>query len=125
MFMFSGVTPPSSFQTKEWIREPNIKCNILIANGKPGHILLPAPNGISSKFRPLTSSSDPKNLSGLNESGSSHILGSLPMAHALTSTCAPFGTVEPSISTSDSAFRGSSKGTAGCIRNVSLIMACK
>ncbi|RDX58444.1 hypothetical protein CR513_62240, partial [Mucuna pruriens] len=34
-----------------------------MANGKPGHILLPPPKGVSSKLLPLKSISDPKNLS--------------------------------------------------------------
>ncbi|KAF4404819.1 hypothetical protein G4B88_006205 [Cannabis sativa] len=63
-----------------------------MAKGKPGQILLPPPNGVSSKCRPFTSISDSKNLSGMNSLGFSHILGSLEMAHALTRTCAPLGT---------------------------------
>ena len=45
MFKSSGLTPSSSFQSKAWIIEPNIKGNIRIANSKPGHILLSPPNG--------------------------------------------------------------------------------
>ncbi|CAN1127215.1 hypothetical protein LINPERHAP2_LOCUS3890, partial [Linum perenne] len=52
------------------------KCN-------PGHILLPAPNGVSSKSCPFTSIELSKNLPGLNSSGDSHISGSLPIAHVL------------------------------------------
>ncbi|KAF4403977.1 hypothetical protein G4B88_014433 [Cannabis sativa] len=115
----SGLSPFSSFHSKEWIRVPNIKGNILIAKGNPGHTLRPPPNGINSKLLPLTSTSDPMNLSGLNNSWSSHMSLSLPIAHVLTKICAPFGIVKPLILTSLSALRGSNNGTAGCNRNVS------
>ncbi|CAN1174492.1 hypothetical protein LINPERHAP2_LOCUS31347 [Linum perenne] len=65
------------------------------------------------------------NLSGINEFGLFHVFGSLPIAHALTRICAPLGTVNPQISTSDPAFRGSSSGAAGYNLNVSLSIACK
>uniref|UniRef100_A0A7N2N1H3 Uncharacterized protein n=1 Tax=Quercus lobata TaxID=97700 RepID=A0A7N2N1H3_QUELO len=91
MFMSTGLNPSSSFQLKAWKSEPNIKCNIRIASSKPGHVLLPPPNGNSSKFSPITSISDPKNLSGMNDFALFHDLGPRPIAHAFTSTCAPFG----------------------------------
>ncbi|CAN1825246.1 hypothetical protein LINPERHAP1_LOCUS31093 [Linum perenne] len=37
------------------------------------------------------------NLSGMNEFGWFHVVGSLPIAHALTRICAPLGTVNPQI----------------------------
>ncbi|KAK9184708.1 hypothetical protein WN943_025059 [Citrus x changshan-huyou] len=107
--MFSS----SSIQSKELISEPNIRYNLLIANDKPGQIRRPAPKGISSKFWPLKSTSDPKNLSGIKEQGLSHILSSLPIAHTLTKACAPFGTTKPAISMSSETLRGTNKGTVG------------
>ncbi|GLT90969.1 hypothetical protein SLE2022_088810 [Rubroshorea leprosula] len=43
----------------------------------------------------------------------------------VTSTCAPSGNVNPQISASAPALRGSSRGTGGCIRRVSLMTASK
>ncbi|CAN1258661.1 hypothetical protein LINPERPRIM_LOCUS9943 [Linum perenne] len=68
-------------------------CNILIANGKSGQILLPPPNGINSKLCPQTSVFNPMNRSGMNEFGLFHVVESLPIAHTLTIICAPLGTV--------------------------------
>ncbi|WVZ23981.1 hypothetical protein V8G54_002525 [Vigna mungo] len=107
------------------MNNPNIKNTNLMANGKPGHILLPPPNGVSSKLLPLKSISDSKNLSGQNNLGFSHKSGSLPMAHTLINTCAPFGMLYPCISNSTSAFLGSKSGTAGCSLKVSFTIACK
>ncbi|RDX86619.1 hypothetical protein CR513_32032, partial [Mucuna pruriens] len=114
----SGLMSSSSFQSKELISEPKIKSSILIASIIPGHMRLPAPNGTSSKFLPLISMFDPKNLSGENKVGLSHKVGSLPMVHTLINTWASFGMVRPHKSTSFSAFRGSKKGTGGCKRRV-------
>ncbi|CAN1174487.1 hypothetical protein LINPERHAP2_LOCUS31343 [Linum perenne] len=69
--------------------------------------------------------SDPMNLSGINEFGLSHMVGSLPIAHAFTITCDPFGKVNPKICTSNPAFLGNSKGPAGCNLKFSLIIACR
>ncbi|KAK8983827.1 hypothetical protein V6N11_009611 [Hibiscus sabdariffa] len=125
MFISLGDIPPSSSQSKEFIRDPNIKCNIRLAKGSPGHIRRPAPNGMSPKSLPLTSISDPKNLSGVKLVGFSQMLGSQPMAHTLTNTCEPSGTLKPKRSASEPALRGSNSGTTGCNRKVSLIIACK
>ncbi|KAJ0887686.1 hypothetical protein HanRHA438_Chr09g0393721 [Helianthus annuus] len=95
---------------------------IRTASGNPGHILLPAPNGIRSKSLPRKSNPDFKNLCGLNSSESSHTVGSRPMAQAFTSTCVPFGMVYPLSCTSFTTFRGISKGTGGCNRKVSFTM---
>uniref|UniRef100_A0A6N2LW82 Uncharacterized protein n=1 Tax=Salix viminalis TaxID=40686 RepID=A0A6N2LW82_SALVM len=91
----------------------------------PTQILLPAPNGISSKFCPLYSMFDPRNLSGLKEMGSSQESGSLPIAHTFTKTCVSLGIRYPMKFVSSKVFRGSSKGTTGCSLSVSLITACK
>ncbi|BAU00781.1 hypothetical protein VIGAN_10240200 [Vigna angularis var. angularis] len=93
MFISSGSKPSSSFHRKELIKEPNIRNNILVANSMPGHIRLPPPKGVSSKFLPLTSMSDSRNLSGQNEFGFSQMLESFPIVHTFTSTCASFGIV--------------------------------
>ncbi|KAK3019707.1 hypothetical protein RJ639_003941 [Escallonia herrerae] len=57
----------------------------------PGHCLLPIPNG-TNLYAPF---SPPSNLSGLKVVGSSHTVGSLCMAHALTSSIVPRGTSNP------------------------------
>ncbi|ESW25079.1 hypothetical protein PHAVU_003G005600 [Phaseolus vulgaris] len=107
------------------MNNPNIKNTNLMAKDNPGHILLPPPKGVSSKLLPLKSISDPRNLSGQNKAGLSHKLGSLPMAHTLTNTCAPFGIVWPCISNSSSASLGSKSGAGGCSLKVSFNIACK
>uniref|UniRef100_A0A0A9BK53 Uncharacterized protein n=1 Tax=Arundo donax TaxID=35708 RepID=A0A0A9BK53_ARUDO len=58
----------------------------------PGHILLPAPNGVYSKSLPRKSILLPSNLSGLNSSASSQNLLSLAIAQTFTNTLVPFGT---------------------------------
>nr|CAB3494055.1 unnamed protein product [Digitaria exilis] len=76
----------------------------------PGHILLPAPNGMNSKSAPLKSMSPRlSNLSGLNSSASSQYLASLDIAHAFTKTAVPLGM---------------SNGPGGCSLKVSLITRC-
>ncbi|CAL5382833.1 unnamed protein product [Camellia sinensis] len=125
MSISSGSIPPPSFQSKEWIREANMKCTIRYPNGSPGHILLPAPKGMSSKSWPLMSTSRSKNLSGSNEFGHNHMLESRPIAHTLTRTCAFLGTMKPHISTSASALWGISNGPGGCNRRVSFTTACR
>uniref|UniRef100_A0A6N2M705 Uncharacterized protein n=1 Tax=Salix viminalis TaxID=40686 RepID=A0A6N2M705_SALVM len=57
----------------------------------PTQIRLPDPNGINSKFCPLYSMFDPRNLSGLKDRGSSQESGSLPIAHTFTKTCVSLG----------------------------------
>ncbi|KAK9177454.1 hypothetical protein WN944_029476 [Citrus x changshan-huyou] len=57
----------SSFQSKELLSEPHSGYNIVISNGKSGQIRRPTPKGIDSKFRPMKSTSDPKNLLGIKE----------------------------------------------------------
>ncbi|KAJ0715166.1 hypothetical protein HanPI659440_Chr13g0497951 [Helianthus annuus] len=66
---------------------------LLMPDGKPGHILLPEPNGNNSKSWPLKSNFVTINLSGLKEKGSSQTLGSRPIAHRLTKTFVFFGIV--------------------------------
>ena len=114
MSMSSGLISSGSFQAKWRRREANIKCTILLANGNPGHILLPAPNGMSSKSRPLKSMSCTKNLSGINTFGFCHTLESRPIAHTFISICAFLGTMKPLISTFVSALWGTRKGTGLC-----------
>ncbi|KAK9009849.1 hypothetical protein V6N11_036373 [Hibiscus sabdariffa] len=125
MFISLGEIPPSSFQSKTFIRDPNIRCNIRFAKGNHGHIRRPAPNGINSKFPPFTSIPDPKNLSGMNLFGFSQMFGSLPIAYTLTNTCESLGTVKPQRSALVLALCGSNSGRVGCIRKVSLTMACR
>ncbi|CAN0902705.1 hypothetical protein LINGRAHAP2_LOCUS22130 [Linum grandiflorum] len=80
----------SKFQTK--LAKSKVTC--LIAKGIPGHILLPALNGNSSKSCPRKSTFEPTNLSGLNDVASSpHIEQSRPIAHAFTEILAPSGIV--------------------------------
>jgi hypothetical protein len=61
-------------------------------NVVPGHILLPVPKGMNSKSSPLKSLPVRSNLSGAKSSGASQCDGSLPIAHAFTSTIVPSGT---------------------------------
>ncbi|KAB8112365.1 hypothetical protein EE612_050623 [Oryza sativa] len=62
---------------------------------RPAHILRPAPNGISPKSFPLTSTSVcvplGRNREGLYSSGSGHMAGSRAIPHTLTSNSAPLG----------------------------------
>ena len=57
----------SSFQSKELLSEPHSGYNIVISNGKSRQIRHPTPKGIDSKFRPMKSTYDPKNLLGIKE----------------------------------------------------------
>ncbi|KAF4362242.1 hypothetical protein F8388_008126 [Cannabis sativa] len=64
-------------------------------NDIPGHILLPAPNGIYSKFPPLNSIELSINLSGIKFSGSIQYFGSLPIAQRFTINLVFLGTKAP------------------------------
>lgn len=65
------------------------------SNGSPRQILLPAPKGMGSKSWPLTSISDPKNLSGANSFGSDRVVGRVlvqiwgPCSHIFLSSFQP------------------------------------
>ena len=96
--MSSGFISLGSFQAKWWTREAKIKGTIRVANGNPGHILLQAPKGISSKSWPLNSIACSKNLSGINKFEFGHMLKSRPIAHTFISICAFLGTMKPHIS---------------------------
>ncbi|KAK8503074.1 hypothetical protein V6N11_066348 [Hibiscus sabdariffa] len=113
MSISSGEISSSSFQSKQFIRDLVIKCNIRFPKSNPGHIRRPPPNEMSLKSVPLTSILDPKNLSGMKLSGFSHMLGSLPMAHALTNTCEPSETLKPQRSASVPALQGLKMGQQG------------
>nr|GMD49780.1 RNA polymerase, subunit H/Rpb5, conserved site-containing protein [Ipomoea batatas] len=120
-----GAMPPSSFHWNEFNKDPNITGTVLTARGNPGQILLPAPNGMSSKSCPLTSISKFQNLSGLKTNGFSQMLGSRPIAHTLTRICESLGIVYSHRFTSCSTLRGIKNGTGGCILNVSFTTHCK
>nr|GLL18031.1 hypothetical protein CR513_53784 [Ipomoea trifida] len=85
------------------------------------------------KFKALEKFSDsglpdkslPKNRSGRNSDGLSQYCGSLPIAHAFTSTWLFFGTVYPNITVSFSALYGNSNGAAGWSLIVSFTTACR
>ena len=63
-----------------------------IPNCCPGHHLLPAPNGIHSKFSTFASRNPASmNLSGLKLSASSHDFGFLPIAHKFMRRRVPRG----------------------------------
>nr|GMD60056.1 hypothetical protein RchiOBHm_Chr7g0200261 [Ipomoea batatas] len=119
-----GVMSPSSFHWNEFSNDPSIIGTIRIANRNAGQILLPVPNGMSSKSCPLTSICKFQNLSGLKINGLSQILGSRPIAHTLTRTCESLGIVYPHRITSCSTLRGIN-GLGGCIRRVSFMTHCK
>nr|GME09754.1 hypothetical protein CDL15_Pgr000642 [Ipomoea batatas] len=67
----------------------------------------------------------PRNRSGRNSDGFSQYCGSLPIAHAFTSTWLFFGTVYPNITVSFSALYGNSNGAAGWSLIVSFTTACR
>nr|GMD65967.1 hypothetical protein RchiOBHm_Chr7g0200261 [Ipomoea batatas] len=119
-----GVMSPSSFHWNEFSNDPTIIGTIRIANRNAGQILLPVPNGMSSKSCPLTSICKFQNLSGLKINGLSQILESRPIAHTLTRTCESLGIVYPHRITSCSTLRGIN-GLGGCIRRVSFMTHCK
>ncbi|KAF4389003.1 hypothetical protein F8388_026732 [Cannabis sativa] len=82
------------FQSKHWIKDPNVKPIMRWAKLFPGQARLPSPNGISlypSLFSLLIFS----NLSGMKLSASFHNLESLCIAHALTNKIVPRGTSYP------------------------------
>nr|GMC93964.1 hypothetical protein RchiOBHm_Chr7g0200261 [Ipomoea batatas] len=72
-----------------------------------------------------TNKSLPRNRSGRNSDGFSQYCGSLPIAHAFTSTWLFFGTVYPNITVSFSALYGNSNGAAGWSLIVSFTTACR
>jgi hypothetical protein len=91
----------------------------------PTQIHLPDPNGINSKFCPLYSMFDPRNLSGLKDMGSSQESGFLPIPYAFAKTCVSLGIRCPMKFVSSKVFCGSSKGMTGCNLSVSLTTGCK
>nr|GMD60057.1 hypothetical protein RchiOBHm_Chr7g0200261 [Ipomoea batatas] len=119
-----GVMSPSSFHWNEFSNDPTIIGTIRIAIGNAGQILLPVPNGMSSKSCPLTSTCKFQNLSGLKINGFSQILVSRPIAHTLTRTCESLGIVYPHRVTSCSTLR-IINGVGGCNRRVSFMTHCK
>ncbi|KAF4362235.1 hypothetical protein F8388_008119 [Cannabis sativa] len=60
-----GSIPLGSFQSKWYSNKARESSTLVIPNDMPGHILLPAPNGINSKLLPLKSIELPTNLSAL------------------------------------------------------------
>ena len=106
----------------EWMEEGRQqRWSIGVAKGSPTHILLPAPNGISSKFQVLISLSI--NLSWMNCNGFFEIEGSLPIAHTLTSIWVCLGITNPAIWQRLSVLWGMSKRTGGGNRSTSLTTA--
>ena len=79
----SSFIPFGNFQSKWNNNWASGSSTFGSANNMPGHILLPAPNGINSKFVPMKPTELFRNLSGWNISASGQQLGSLPIAHAL------------------------------------------
>ncbi|KAL6503155.1 hypothetical protein OROHE_023784 [Orobanche hederae] len=86
--MSSIFIPEGSSQSKKFRRFAITSSTVTRAKLAPGHPLRPVPNGISSKYCPLITSTSSlfRNLSGLNSFGSSHVFGSLAIAHALIKT---------------------------------------
>ncbi|KAF4384311.1 hypothetical protein F8388_004544 [Cannabis sativa] len=109
----SCFIPLGSFQSKWYNKYARGSSTFISPNDMPGHILLPAPNGMYSKLFPLKSIELSRNLSGIKLSGSVQYLGSLPIAHALT-TILVF---------TDSL--GSNNGTGECSLKVSLTIDFK
>ena len=123
MLKSSGFILSGSFQSNPC----NIlaKLELIIFNPKlyPGHILLPEPNGNSSKFCPFTSIALSKNLSGQNSSGASHIDGSLTIRHVFMNSVVPLRISYPATLQSWRAKCGASKKATGCFLIVSFIIA--
>lgn len=84
--MSSLFTPTGNFQSKVCNKLASASSKLAIPISMPGHILLPAPKGINSKSCPVKLIEFPKNLSGINVSGSLQDRGSLPIAHAFMKT---------------------------------------
>ncbi|XP_020092520.1 uncharacterized protein LOC109713018 [Ananas comosus] len=82
----SLVIPSGNLQSKQYTRFASASSTIDTAKLIPGQILRPAPNGISSKSRPLKSKELPMNLSGRNSSGFAQDSGSRQIAQALMIT---------------------------------------
>ncbi|WVZ67352.1 hypothetical protein U9M48_016441 [Paspalum notatum var. saurae] len=78
------------------------------AKAMAGHILLPAPKGMYSKSGACS------NRSGLNSSGWSQYVGSLPIHHAFTKTSAPCGTSNPDMLQRSVHSLGISRGVGAC-----------
>ncbi|KAJ4712447.1 RNA polymerase, subunit H/Rpb5, conserved site-containing protein [Melia azedarach] len=114
---------PASVQSNLCRRLANASSIVATANVVPGQLLLPQPNGINSKSRPLKSMLGFKNLSGLNSSGSSNNPGSLPIARAFIITPDFAGMSYPPTLTSFVGCRGSNNGSGGCNLSVSFITA--
>lgn len=122
----SALNPLANTQSNDLTIDPRANGKTLVANGKAGHIRRPDPNGKNSKCCPLKSlgfGSD-INLSGLNKIGSTHVLGSRPMAQTFTKICVSLGIVYLSNTWHvDMALCGTRKGSGGCSLRVSLITA--
>ncbi|WRX20487.1 hypothetical protein QQP08_012974 [Theobroma cacao] len=121
----SQLLPFGSFQSKWYSNCARGSSMLGSANDMPGHILLPAPNGIYSKCVPLKSIGLSKNLSGLKFSASFQYLESLPMAHALTMTLLFASISYPLITQFSSHSLGTRRGAAGCNLKVSLTIDLK
>jgi hypothetical protein len=85
----SPLAPPGNVQSKLCSRFARASSIVVTAKEIPRQPLILVPNGINWKSSPLKSILDVKNLFGLNSSGSSHDVESLPIAHALIITYVP------------------------------------
>ncbi|KAF4396069.1 hypothetical protein G4B88_020706 [Cannabis sativa] len=112
------LIPLGSFQSKWYNKNASGSSTLISPNDIPGHILLPAPNGIYSKLFPLKSILLSRNLSGIKLSGSIQYLGSLPIAHALTM-------ILPLITHFSLLSLGSNNGEEGCNLRVSFTIDFK
>uniref|UniRef100_A0A0D9YTY2 Uncharacterized protein n=1 Tax=Oryza glumipatula TaxID=40148 RepID=A0A0D9YTY2_9ORYZ len=81
MSMSSGDMPSGSRHSNACNRDASMKGTARSASGRPGHNLLPDPNGIGGDDDSLC-----KKRSGRNWSGLSHAAGSRMIAHALKIT---------------------------------------
>ena len=91
MSISSGLISLGSFQLKWYSNWERTSSMVARAKDMPGHILLPPPNGMNSKFAPLKSIWEPWNLSGWKQSASLQYSVSLPMVHALIITLVLLG----------------------------------
>uniref|UniRef100_A0A804PKW3 Uncharacterized protein n=1 Tax=Zea mays TaxID=4577 RepID=A0A804PKW3_MAIZE len=129
MSSLSAVMPSARSQSRACTSVAVMSVTIRRPQLRPAQILRPAPNGMSSKSLPLTSTPacEPpgRKRAGRNSRGSGHASGSRAIAHTFTSSVVPAGMRNPSTSHSSAATRGSDSGVDGCRRNVSLITAVR
>ena len=91
----SAETPSGKRHSNACSRDAKTSGTTRSAMGRPGHCLLPAPNGMNPNSFPLNptiSSSLSRNRSGMNSSGLSHAAASRIIDQVRNMTVQPLGT---------------------------------